>query len=99
LGYARWYKSSDLYGLPKKDMEKKIRCYFTHTALTATLWMPSSTRLSLLDRGFIYAIMHIRGEDLGRQWYDDGKLLKKKEYDLRHKDTMQPTGSELLNND
>ena len=39
----------------------------------------SSTRLSLLDRGFIYAIVHIRGgEDLGRQWYEDGKLLKKK---------------------
>ncbi|RZJ72838.1 S9 family peptidase [Flavobacterium sp.] len=39
----------------------------------------SSTRLSLLDRGFIYAIAHIRGgEDLGRQWYEDGKLLQKK---------------------
>ena len=39
----------------------------------------SSTRLSLLDRGFIFAIAHIRGgEDLGRPWYDDGKLLKKK---------------------
>ncbi|WP_396158144.1 S9 family peptidase [Flavobacterium sp.] len=39
----------------------------------------SSVRLSLLDRGFIFAIAHIRGgEDLGRQWYDDGKLLKKK---------------------
>ncbi len=39
----------------------------------------SSTRLSLLNRGFIYAIAHIRGgEDLGRQWYEDGKLMKKK---------------------
>jgi len=39
----------------------------------------SSIRLSLLDRGFIYAIAHIRGgEDLGRDWYDNGKLLTKK---------------------
>ena len=39
----------------------------------------SSTRLTLLDRGFVFAIAHIRGgEDLGRQWYEDGKLLKKK---------------------
>jgi oligopeptidase B len=39
----------------------------------------SATRLSLLDRGFIYAIAHIRGGSmLGRPWYEDGKLLKKK---------------------
>lgn len=39
----------------------------------------STARLSLLDRGFIYAIAHIRGgEYLGRTWYEDGKLLKKK---------------------
>lgn len=39
----------------------------------------STSRLSLLDRGFIFAIAHIRGgEDLGRPWYENGKLLKKK---------------------
>src|SRR3546814_5140286 len=45
----------------------------------------STGRLSLLDRGFAYAIAHIRGgDDLGQQWYHDGKLEKRTKIGRAH---------------
>jgi oligopeptidase B len=65
-------------GLEKKGKNPLLLYAYGSYGITMDTYF-SSTRLSLLDRGFIFAIAHIRGgEDLGRQWYEDGKLLKKK---------------------
>lgn len=63
----------------KKDGKNPVLLYaYGSYGVTMDTYF-SSTRLSILDRGFVFAIAHIRGgEDLGRQWYEDGKLLKKK---------------------
>ncbi|UOK42028.1 MULTISPECIES: S9 family peptidase [Flavobacterium] len=63
----------------KKDGENPLLLYAYGSYGSSMDPYFSSIRLSLLDRGFIYGIAHIRGgEDLGREWYDNGKLLKKK---------------------
>ncbi len=63
----------------KKDGTQPLLLYAYGSYGSSTDPYFSSARLSLLDRGFAYAIAHIRGgQEMGRQWYDDGKLLKKK---------------------
>ena len=63
----------------KKDQGTPLLLYaYGSYGLSTDPWFNSS-RLSLLDRGFIFAIAHIRGgQEMGRQWYEDGKLLNKK---------------------
>ena len=63
----------------KKDRKSPLLQYAYGSYGSTTDPYFSSVRLSLLDRGFVYAIAHVRGgEYLGRNWYEDGKLLNKK---------------------
>ncbi|MCK4935357.1 MAG: S9 family peptidase [Elusimicrobiales bacterium] len=83
-----WFKSRDGVKVPmsivyRKGMIKNgknplhIYSYGSYGSSSEPYF--STVRLTLLDRGFICAIAHIRGgSEMGRHWYDDGKLLKKK---------------------
>ena len=63
--------------MPCKETPILLYAYGSYGSITNPRF--SSTRLSLLNRGFIFAIAHIRGgQYLGRHWYEDGKLFKKK---------------------
>lgn len=63
----------------KKDGSNPTLLYAYGSYGSSTNPTFSITRLSLLDRGFVYAIAHIRGgQEMGRQWYEDGKMFKKK---------------------
>ena len=63
----------------RKDGTSPLLIYGYGSYAISTEPVFSSTRLSLLNRGFIYAMAHIRGgQEMGRSWYEEGKLLKKK---------------------
>ncbi|MBD8487634.1 S9 family peptidase [Echinicola sp. CAU 1574] len=69
------YKKS----LFKKDGSNPLLQYAYGSYGYSTDALFNSNRLSLLDRGFVYAIAHIRGgQEMGRHWYEDGKMLKKR---------------------
>jgi len=83
-----WVKASDGTEIPvslvyKKDLRRKegnptLLYGYGSYGITMEAYF-SMNRLSLLDRGWVFAIAHIRGgEEMGRAWYEDGKLLQKK---------------------
>ena len=63
----------------KKDGTNPCQEYAYGSYGSTTYATFSSNRLSLLDRGFVFAIAHVRGgQEMGGQWYEDGKMMKKK---------------------
>ena len=63
----------------KRDGSRPLYLYAYGSYGLSTSPAFSTTRLSLLDRGFVFAMAHIRGgSEMGRQWYEDGKFLLKK---------------------
>jgi oligopeptidase B len=83
-----WVKASDGKEIPvslvyKKDLRRKegnptLLYGYGSYGITMEAYF-SMNRLSLLDRGWVFAIAHIRGgEEMGRAWYEEGKLLQKK---------------------
>jgi oligopeptidase B len=63
----------------KQDGSQPLYLYAYGSYGSSTNPTFSTNRLSLLNRGFAFAIAHIRGgQEMGRQWYEDGKFLKKK---------------------
>ncbi len=84
-----WAEAPDGTKIPvslvyKKDLFKKdgskplwIQAYGSYGSSSDVYF--STVRLSLLNRGFVYAVAHVRGgQEMGRYWYDEGKLLNKK---------------------
>jgi oligopeptidase B len=78
---ARWNQDSGFVAYRKglkKDGTAPLYQYAYGSYGASTDPYFASARLSLLDRGFVYAIAHVRGgQEMGRAWYEDGKLLKK----------------------
>ena len=63
----------------RKDGQNPLLLYAYGSYGYSTETYFSSNRLSLLDRGFVYAIAHIRGgQEMGREWYEQGKMMHKK---------------------
>jgi oligopeptidase B len=62
----------------KKDRSNPLLLYAYGSYGATTEPTFNSARFSLIDRGFVYAIAHVRGgQEMGRSWYDNGKMLKK----------------------